>query len=124
MGGISRSLRRGISKRQQAEDEYRTGLAAHRDAAAALCEHGGTSRAAVGERADQRIRAAGRMAGAFETVGELPRTDARSFSARFERALDSLPTAGCSSRKTKTPSRRMQICSRLGDSFEKPSGPC
>jgi hypothetical protein len=77
-----------FQKKQQAEDEYRAGLAANKAAAVTLCEEA--------ERAAQRsgnelLKEAGRVAewrAAFEAIGELPRAEARSLSTRFERATD------------------------------------
>jgi len=78
-----------FQKRQQAEDEYRAGLAANKAAAEALCEEA--------ERMAQRsggelLREAARMSewrAAFEALGELPRAEARSLGVRFERAMGS-----------------------------------
>jgi uncharacterized glyoxalase superfamily protein PhnB len=68
-----------FQKKQQAEDEYRAGLAANKAAAEALCEEA------------EGIVAAARMAElrtAFAALGELPRAEARNLGVRFERAMD------------------------------------
>jgi hypothetical protein len=78
-----------FQKKQQAEDEFRAGLAAHQIAAAALCE---AAERAAQLSGSELFKEAGRVAewqAAFEAVGELPRTEARSLKARFERAIDS-----------------------------------
>ena len=76
-----------FQKRQQAEDEYRAGLAAKKAAAEALCEE--VERLAQGT-ASELLTEANRMAerrAAFEALGELPRAEARSLGVRFERAM-------------------------------------
>jgi Domain of Unknown Function (DUF349) len=76
-----------FQKRQQAEDEYRAGLAAKKAAAEALCEE--AERLAQGS-GRELLREAIRMAEwrvAFEALGELPRAEARSLGVRFERAM-------------------------------------
>ena len=77
-----------FQKKQQVEDEYRAGLAANKAAAVALCEEAERVAQLSGS---ELLKEAGRMAerrAAFESVGELPRAEARSLSVRFERAMD------------------------------------
>jgi hypothetical protein len=79
-----------FQKRQQAEDEYRAGLAANKAAAEALCKEAERVAQWPGS---ELLREAVRMAewrAAFEALGELPRAEARSLSVRFERAMGTL----------------------------------
>jgi hypothetical protein len=76
-----------FQKRQQAEDDYRGGLAANKAAAESLCEEA----EGIAERSgSELLRETTRMAElstAFEALGELPRAEARSLGVRFERAI-------------------------------------
>lgn len=77
-----------FQKKQQVEAEYRAGLAANMAAALLLCEEAERVAQLSGS---ELLKEAGRIAerrAAFESVGELPRAEARSLSARFDRGMD------------------------------------
>ncbi len=77
-----------FQKRQQAEEQYREGLAANKAAAAALCEEAERVAQLSGSGLAREAQRMTEWRAAFEAVGELPRAEARSVRDRFERALD------------------------------------
>jgi hypothetical protein len=76
-----------FQKRQQAEDEYRAGLAANKAAAEALCEEAEHMAQRSGSEPSRDTARMAELRAAFEALGELPRAEARSLGVRFERAV-------------------------------------
>jgi ElaB/YqjD/DUF883 family membrane-anchored ribosome-binding protein len=77
-----------FQKKQQAEDEYRAGLAAHSAAAVTLCEAAERAAQLSGSELSREAQRMAEWRAAFEAIGELPRAEARSLRDRFERAID------------------------------------
>ena len=74
-------------KRQQAYAEYTAGLEANKGRAVALCEEAEQAAALSGPALLEGAAKIPEWRSAFETLGEMPRTDQRGLHDRFERAL-------------------------------------
>jgi hypothetical protein len=74
-------------KRQQAYAEYTAGLEANKGRAVALCEEAEQVAALSGPALLEGAAKIPEWRSAFETLGEMPRTDQRGLHDRFERAL-------------------------------------
>jgi hypothetical protein len=74
-------------KRHQAYAEYTAGLDASKRQAAAICDEAEQVAALSGSRLLEGAAKIPQWRAAFESLGEMPRTDQRSLHERFERAL-------------------------------------
>jgi hypothetical protein len=76
-----------FQKRQQAHADYTAGLEASKAQAVALCEEAEQVAALSGPALLEGAGKIPQWRAAFESLGEMPRTDQRALHARFERAL-------------------------------------
>ncbi len=76
-----------FQKRQQAYSNYTAALEAHKGQAVALCEEVEQAAAAAGPELIDAVGKISRWRADYESLGEIPRADARGLHDRFERAL-------------------------------------
>ena len=76
-----------FQKRQQAQVEHNSALEANKATAAALCEEIEQSAALDGHELFAAAAKVPQWRSAFETIGELPRSEQRALQTRFERAV-------------------------------------
>jgi hypothetical protein len=81
-----------FQKRQQAHAEHAAALEANRTQALALCEEAERAAALSGAALLEAVGKVPQWRDAFESLGEVPRTDQRGLRDRFERALQRCQT--------------------------------
>jgi len=77
-----------FQRRQQEYSDYTTGLEANKVKALQLCDEVEKIAALSGPDLLQAARTLPELRGAFEEIGEFPRSDSRSLRGRFERAVE------------------------------------